>query len=504
MSKSEITVVITLVLALSMITTMIALPDVAAHDPPYTLINHIWGSGAPETIGQGQTGLVVIWCNYYPPTASGDYGDRFIFSVNIMKPDGTNETISNIKSDPVGSAYFSYTYALKGTYTFQVFFPQTTLTGYPTPNNVKPTNAAVNDTFLAASSAPFTVTVQQDPIPNYQETPLPNDYWTRPIYENNRLWYQLAGQWLGSYAMVSGSTPNINPTSEGPKSAHVLWTTSYWSGGIADGTNANTPTEGYYNGQSYETFGTPSIILEGKVYITVQTPPREGQWAIDLYTGEKVFFQNTTGPIDKTGGGFDYSYGFPNNAFSLGQVLYMDTPNQHGAFPYLWVTTTGTTNKWDMYDAYSNQYICSIGNVSATGTQYRDGYGGICYANIVNQNNQYYLQIWNTTESIWWKAAYGTAADKTLYNGSKTEPSSTSNTYWMWRPYLNNTFDGHNGFSANKTIENILTPVLNSVINQTASIRRIVPDQYLIIGTPGRNDGRGVVEGYLRAISLKN
>ena len=187
----------------------------------------------------------------------------------------------------------------------------------------------------------------------------------------------------------------------------------------------------------------------------------------------------------------------------------MDTPNQHGTFAYLWVTNTGTSNKWDMYDAYSNRYICSIANVSSSGTQYRDGYGGICYVNMANLGTttapNYRLQIWNTTEAIWWRAAYGTAGDKTLYNGSKTEPSSTSNTYWMWRPYLNNTYNGQNGFSANKTMENpIISGVnLNSIVNQTATIRRVIPDEYIIIGTTGRNDARGVVQGYLRAISLK-
>ncbi len=502
-SKSKTIAAITVLLALSIVGTMILLPTAQAHDPAWELINYIWCEPSPDVIGQGQSGLIIIFCNYYPPTASGDYGDRFYFDVNIVKPDGTNETKTHLKSDPVGTTFFSYTYDQVGTYTLQAFMPETTLTGQPRPAGQ--THAYVNDTFAAAVSPASYVTVQQEPIPTYQETPLPSDYWTRPIYENNRAWYQLAGQWLGNYAMVDGSTTNINPTSEGPASAHVLWTTSYWSGGIADGRNEANSAEGYYNGQSYETFGTPSIVLEGKLYINVQTPPRIGQRVIDLYTGEDIFFQNTTGTISLSGS-FDYSGSLPDNAFSLGQILYMDTPNQHGAFAYLWVTSTGTSGKWDMYDAFSNKYICSIANVSSSGTAYRDGYGGICYANLANlgtsSSPNYYLQIWNTTEAIWWKPAYGTAGDKTLLDGTKTEPSSTSNTYWMWRPDLNATFDGRYGFSANKTIEDIRSP-LNSIVNQTATIRRIIPDQYLIIGTTGRNDARGVVEGFLRGISLK-
>ena len=266
-AKSKITIAITMLLVLSITGTMLALPTAQAHDPPWVRVSHIWGYPSPELIGVGQTGLYVIWSNWIPPTASGAYGDRWVFTVNVVKPDGTNETITNVVSDPVGSAYLSYTYTQVGTYMFQTLFPRTVLTGKPTPAGFTGTpNAAIGDIFPETWSNPSYVTVQQEAIPKYEETPLPHDYWTRPLYENNRLWYQLAGQWLGGYAMVNGSTSNINPMSEGPESAHVLWTTSYWSGGIADGTG-DTPTEGYYNGQSYETFGTPSLILEGKVYI---------------------------------------------------------------------------------------------------------------------------------------------------------------------------------------------------------------------------------------------
>jgi hypothetical protein len=503
-AKNKIVIAITVLLVLSISATMLSLPIVTAHTPPWERVSHIYGYPSPDLIGVGQTGLFVMWSNWIPPTASGEYGDRYTFTVNVIKPDGTNDTMQ-VVSDPVGSAYVLYTYTEVGTYTWQVIFPQYVLTGYPTPGNVPPTSANVGDIMLAAQSAPSYTTVQQEPLPKYPETPIPEDYWTRPIYENNRLWYTLAGQWLGSYANVLGSTANYVAT-PGPASAHVLWTTSYWSGGIADAHLAGAETEGYYNGQSYESFGTVSIILEGKLYIQIQTPPRIGQWVIDLYTGEKIAFKNTTGTISYSGS-FDYSGSLPNGAYNYGQILYEDTPNQHGALPYLWDSSTGTSGVWDMYDGYSGNYICSIANVSSSGTMYRDGYGGICFVNIVNvgtsANPSYRLQIWNTTEAIWWKPQYGTAGGKTLLDGSKTEPTSTSNTYWMWRPDLNYTFDGRYGFSANVTIDNPLEPNRSPIYNMTYSILRVIPDKYIIIGTDGRNDARGAVQGFLRAISLE-
>ena len=37
----------------------------------------------------------------------------------------------------------------------------------------------------------------------------------------------------------------------------------------------------------------------------------------------------------------------------------------------------------------------------------------------------------------------------------------------------------------------------------TYSILKVIPDQYIIIGTDGRNDDRGVAPGFIREISLK-
>ena len=65
----------------------------------------------------------------------------------------------------------------------------------------------------------------------------------------------------------------------------------------------------------------------------------------------------------------------------------------------------------------------------------------------------------------------------------------------MWRPYLNTTFDGRNGFSINVSISSILGP-RNAILNQTGTIRTVREDEYVIVGTAGRNDERGIVKGY--------
>ncbi len=171
-----------------------------------------------------------------------------------------------------------------------------------------------------------------------------------------------------------------------------------------------------------------------------------------------------------------------------------------------------------MLDGYTGNAILKIANVSATGTEFRDSWGGICYLNFVNKgtadNPKYYMQIWNTTYAIWWQQTYGVFPPATLPNGTTNIPlTSTSNDYWLWRPgaptvsqsggtNYGKIYDGNNGYSMNVSVASILGP-RNSVINQTGTIQWIEPEEYMIVGASGRNDARGTVQGFMSAYSLK-
>jgi hypothetical protein len=267
----------------------------------------------------------------------------------------------------------------------------------------------------------------------------------------------------------------------------------------------------YYNGVAYEGFSSPQVVLEGKGYYPVMNPPDQGWYCIDMYTGETIYFQNNT----------DGQSAIP----TLGQVLDYSSPNQFGGFPYLWRTSGVTvpsgstsTTTWEMLNGFSGNAICKIANVSASGTQFRDAIGSICYVNFVNLGTtaspNYRMQIWNTTEAIWWRLAYGTSPPKTLYNGAQATPSATltDNSFWMWRPGATTVsmsttaygavYDGRNGYSMNVSVSSILGP-RNAVLNETGSIREVNADQFVIVGTAGRNDARGIAQGFLRAYSLK-
>jgi hypothetical protein len=507
--KNRIAIAIVFALIITMIIPMFALQGAYAHYPAWTQPTWAYVYATPNPIGVGQQTLFIFWLDSVPPTANGQYGDRWTgFMINIVKPDGKNDTLGPFSSDAIGGGYASYTPTQVGNHTVQLIFPGNVITGLPSASGLPMNNVAVNDTYAASSSDPYILKVQEQPIPAYEETPLPTDYWTLPVNGINRNWYQVTGNWLsagdtGPGAVGTGSAIKYNPFSQGPESAHIMWAREYWAGGIMGG---QTNDKSYYTGQSYEIYWNNPIILNGKLYYSVQTPPRYGYYCVDMYTGQTNYFYNTTGPIVFQGyPGANPSGSINQQLLAFGQVYDYDSPNQHGGFPYLWSTTAATTGTWMMYDAYSGNYICSIANVTqtetrpggassgvttgATGTSLYGKDGSILRYNIVNLGNttnpKYYLQVWNTSRAIWYNPIFDTPT---------YDPSSglSSFYYWEWRPYLNNTYDGRKGFSLNASIPTV-----------QGTIRAVREDQYVIGGTVGSNDERGVTQGNLWALSLK-
>jgi outer membrane protein assembly factor BamB len=497
-NKVEVTAVI-FVLVLTFSALLAAFPTVVAHDPPLTVPTWAYISATNNPIGVGQQVVIVFWPNKIPPTASGAYGDRWTWNIEVTKPDGTKETLGPFTSDPVGGGWTHYTPDQVGTYTFVAIMDDHVITGEPFPPGWGPASfgySDVNDTYLGDTSDPYELTVQEDPIEAWKETPVTTDYWELPINSMNRDWYVLAGNWL------AGAAQNVGPTSnfaygKGPESAHVMWATPMWSGGIMDARFGDIGYQtAHYEGLSF----TPPIILDGKIYYNVQSLPRYGWYCLDLYTGEVDYFHNTTGPITAIGGGFDASGEISGEKLSFGQIYNYESPNQHGGMPYLWSAPTagfgppGPTAPWMMFDAFTGNYICSIENVpswaSAFGffvasTQVYGKDGSITAYQIVGTPNPmgpyfpdtppFYLQCWNTSRAIWYEETW------------------LSNEYWMWRPTLNKTFDGNNGYSLNVSIPAV-----------SGSIRAIREGEFIIGGTAGANRvDEPLVLGNLWCLSLE-
>ena len=541
-SKKTISILIALFLTLSMVITTIAIPAVDAATTYYYTYIYCESSAAARGIGVGQNVLLVAWTAEMPPdqgeasglvsSPSGRAGWSGM-QINLTKPDNTTEILDMPFSDPVGANYISYIPEMVGTYKVQAIFPYTEkkilATSYIGGMSVTAGDVRI---YTAAVSPTGTFEVLQDPVPSWNDSPLPNDYWTRPISSAARDWFALTGDWLGGAANVwplgsSGGNVGSYGYGQAPQSAHVLWTKPFYIGGVMDERlgDINYQTA-HYQGVGF----SPAVILDGKIHWNPRYTAHgtQGWEVIDLYTGETLM-RNNTGAA-------------PN----MGQIYLYESPNQHGGFAYLWKTSaaglvpetvvvpqvfqaanlsvikTGTSltvnrtaapmslgTVWQMIDAYTFNPICYIANVSTSGTQVYGKDGSILYYNPVNKGNatnpRYYLSVWNSSTGTMVADQAGTG-------------------YWQWRPAgghfgADNPYIGptafmtafsmdynvvHNGavfYSQNFSIPNLIRPT-NSILNETDSIRAIRQDNYMIVGTQGRNDERGLVQGHLMSISL--
>jgi outer membrane protein assembly factor BamB len=408
---------IALFLMLTIAVTLVALPTADAHTPAWSIKTFAYVSVAPNPVGVGQQVLVTAWLHIQPPTALGAYGDRWKFTVEVTKPDGSKETLGPLTSDPIGSSFTFYTPAKVGNYTFQASFPETKLAGA----NLHPTDptgqAFINDTFLASTSEIATLTVQQEPIPTFQEAPLPTDYWSRPIYGEHRGWWSISGDWLLSTYATRYSL-NYNPYTKAPESAHILWTKPIAIGGLVGG---NFSAHSYHEGGAYEGKWSPPVIIDGKLYYNIypddiyygdpqaypRAPPKPGFVCVDLRTGEELW----------------RSYAA---RIAHGQIYYYDSPNQHGAFAYLWATV-GTT--WMAFDAFTGDWVYNITNVPM-GTM------------IYGSDGSMLIPVLNTAGD--WLALWNSSAIPELLGGSAGTHA------WQWRPQ-GKSVDGRKGYVWNAT-----------------------------------------------------
>jgi hypothetical protein len=466
-----------LILILTFLVTIVTLPFVIAHDPPWEIPIFTYAVVRPNPIGVGQEALIMYWPNMVPPTAVSAYGDRYTWNMEITKPDGTKEILGPFESDPVGGGWAIFTPDQIGTYTIVAKMDEHIFTGLPEPPAYPRGTEYIGDTALASSSEPVTLTVQTDPIEAWPVTPLPEEYWTRPINTANRDWWQLAGNWLGGAAQQNGPTSRFG-YGPGPESAHIIWTRPFWAGGIMDERFGDTGYQtAHYDGLSFD----PPIILNGKIYYNTMGQPKYGWNCLDLYTGELEYIYNTTGPVivGRYGEGMgvsgaalrsDSSGAIIGGWLEFGQILNYDSPNQHGGYPYLIGRgPNGETDIWTIFDAFTGNLLCTLANVSSGTAVY--GKDGSLLRYDVDDG---FLTCWNSTHAIEMGYTQMRAYD------------------WCWRPFLNYTFDGNNGFSLKVQVPDL-----------PGSIRAVREGQYVIGGTGGQNDADLVEEGTLWALSLQ-
>ena len=402
LNNKTTTMAISLLLLISIGASITLLPA-SAHTPAWNIPTHAYIAVTPDPVGVGQQTLIVVWLDRIIQGALIDNNIRFEdYKVTITRPDGTTEVRTwDIVTDTTSSAFAPYSPDQTGTYRFYFEFPGQTYNF----------GGAYQGDYYLPSNVSTSITVQQDPIPAPPETPLPTEYWARPINGQNILWGAISSNWLGGAA-----TADVwQKEGAAPKSSHVMWTKPLEFGGLVGGTS--DPGATFYTGFSYETrFGNP-IVIGGVLYY--QRPLNHaggggGTVAVDIRTGQQIWVRDDI-------------------SVSKGQLFNFDNPNQHGVVGGILWQVSGTT--WNAIDALSGKSIFNLTNVP-TGTEVVTDHGEIIR----------YVLSYNTTErsgklSMW------------NYSAAPSIPASLSN---PWRP-LGKSIDTGNAYS----LRNISIPDLS-------------------------------------------
>lgn len=192
---------------------------------------HLFIITAPTPIGVGQTCNVVFFNPQLPPSASTDGASpRYWYTFQVTKPDGTvqnfptstppgysswsQNSIQTIngqlvfQSDSTGSSYMSYTPDTVGNYTFTCTFVSFRYLWNGTTYTANGRTYSGGDanyygiTFKQSTDT-TTLVVQQQAVsvtgltePAYQ--PVPTSFWTRPIEQENTIWWSVGSNWLGT------------------------------------------------------------------------------------------------------------------------------------------------------------------------------------------------------------------------------------------------------------------------------------------------------------------
>jgi hypothetical protein len=429
---------IVLLLVISISASMIQLPSTDAHTPAWEIPTFAHIAAATNPIGVGQTAYVYIFLTpTYPDENVGNDYRFHNYQLIITAPDGkqTTQTYETVV-DTTSNQFASFTPDQVGTYNLTFNFPGQKVNDY----SHSPTSQYANDTFLP-SSASTTLTVQQEPISYLPLSPLPTEFWTRPIFGENSQWWVISSNWLGSGmpGYGSGNGPNqrdFAPDAVGSKTAHIMWTTPDGQiGGVVGGNLANVQGDTWFEGTAYSQRYVNPIIVNGRIYY--QEPL--------FLTGSAGFFGGSAGPIvcrDLVTGEKIWSRSdLPAPSFAY--IQDMDTPDYHGVRQAMLVASVGGgffggPSSWQVYDAATGDAVFNVSSIPSgttvigpMGEQIKYNF----YNNGTNQNPDYYLTQWNSSR-IWSQGVMGALTLMTDSSGSV--PASSSFMYDYLNPTTQN------------------------------------------------------------------
>ncbi len=357
---------IALILLLTLSATLVALPAVNAQTPgttnTFAIIDFI-----PNPAGVNQQILITFGITAFTTRPQTGWEG---LTIEITKPDGTTEILGPLKTDTTGLSGATYVPTQVGTYILQTHFPEQTVTAEE-PGRTKP----VGEVMLASSSEAAELIVQDTPIEYYPEHSLPNEYWARPIDSQIREWSRIAGNWLWG---KSEDPAKFAPYNEfAPETFHILWTKPITDGGLSGGQTGN---HGISCGDAYEGIFEDSVIVGGVLFYNrfargfAGMQFQQGIVAVDLHTGEELWFRN-------------------NTRLWFAQSLFFDSFNHHAVYNYLWEIEGST---WNAYDVATGEWFYSFENVPG-GLRTNGPNGEILIYTVNTEDGR--MSRWNSTKA---------------------------------------------------------------------------------------------------------
>jgi hypothetical protein len=367
--KEKNTDIIAILSILAVVVSLIAaLPVVKAQAP--TLKTYSFVDANPNPVGVGDD--VLIRTGIFQQAAAVGYGWEDL-TVTVTDPDNKTTTLGPFDTDSTGSTFYVTVFDEAGTYKLQTHFPEQV--NPVTFFNMEGGNMILNGTIMLASDSEVVeLVVQEEPLPSYPGHPLPTEYWSRPIDPQLREWFSIAGNWV---SRPKNSLALYN--NDSPETAHVLWTKPYTTGGLVGGLwGAGQVPSSAETGDAYAGKYLDSVIMNGVLYYNRDDAKvgSNGICAVDLRTGEELWFRN-------------------NTLLSFGQIFYFNSYNYDGVFDYIWDASGGGGSIWNAYDPFTGEWLYTMTNVPTTGTRVYGPSGEILIYQTDYENR--WMALWNST-----------------------------------------------------------------------------------------------------------
>jgi hypothetical protein len=314
-NKTKLTATIAIVLLMTSTFMLMATPILAQEEytnvqeggsiplptgvtPDYEVATHAYMGVRPNPVGVDQTFLVNLWVT--PATHVARYLSNY--TVTIEKPSGTDVVkLDSYRGD--ATAWFEYIASEVGTWRLKFdfpggYFPPGNYTVYPGAFVGPQENSFTESCYYQPSSTDWIeLTVQEDQVLSWPPSPLPTDYWTRPVSPENREWWPILGNFPPTGVVGGGSNwpadTNIYmnddydyvPYTQAPNTSHVVWKRQDAIAGLIGGTMGQLSLTGRGN--------TPTIVYDGRCYDTytkVVDGVTTNVWmCYDLRTGEEYW-----------------------------------------------------------------------------------------------------------------------------------------------------------------------------------------------------------------------